>query len=58
MVHTREADEVMLTSSTRDVQAVERIVGDGWDVRYDAPGPLTARAAAIFAAMAAEGIDP
>jgi branched-chain amino acid aminotransferase len=50
-----EADEVFLTSSTRDVQAVHA-VGD--DVYPDAPGPLTRRAAAMFAERAAADVDP
>ena len=50
-----EADEVFLTSSTRDVQAVHA-VGD--DVYPDAPGPLTRHAAATFAERAAADVDP
>ena len=50
-----EADEVFLTSSTRDVQAVHA-VGD--DAYPDAPGPLTRRAAAAFAERAAADVDP
>jgi branched-chain amino acid aminotransferase len=50
-----EADEVFLTSSTRDVQAVHA-VGD--DEYPDAPGPLTRQAAADFAARSAADIDP
>jgi branched-chain amino acid aminotransferase len=50
-----EADEVFLTSSTRDVQAVHA-VGD--DAYPDAPGPLTRRAAATFAERAAADVDP
>ena len=50
-----EADEVFLTSSTRDVQAVHA-VGD--DVYPDAPGPLTRQAAATFAERAAADVDP
>lgn len=52
------ADEVFLTSSTRNVQPVSRIVGEGFDCHFDTPGPITTRAAAIFEAMAAEQIDP
>lgn len=48
-----EADEVFLTSSTRDVQAVHAI----GDVELT-PGPVTARLAAVFAQRAAEDIDP
>jgi len=50
-----EADEVCLTSSTRDVQAVHA-VGD--DAYPDAPGPLTRHAAATFAERAAADVDP
>jgi branched-chain amino acid aminotransferase len=48
-----DADEVFLTSSTRDVQAVHA-VGD----REVAPGPVTARLAALFAERAAADPDP
>jgi branched-chain amino acid aminotransferase len=49
------ADEVFLTSSTRDVQAVHAV----GDADYaDAPGPLTRQAAADFAARSATDIDP
>lgn len=49
-----EADEVFLTSSLRDVQAVHRV-----DAReLPAPGPLTRAAAEAFAARAAADIDP
>jgi len=47
------ADEVFLTSSTRDLQAVHA-VGD----REVAPGPVTARLAALFAERAAADLDP
>lgn len=49
-----EAEEIFLTSSTRDVQAVDRID----DRRLEAPGPVTAEAAAAFAALAAHDADP
>lgn len=48
-----EADEVFLTSSTRDVQAVHAI-----DARCLDPGPVTAAIAMIFQERAAERIDP
>ncbi len=48
------ADEVLLTSSIRDVQAVHDLDGR----RLSAPGLLGARAAAIFADRAAQGMDP
>ena len=50
-----EADEVFLTSSTRDVQAVHA-VGD--DAYGDAPGPLTRQVAATFAERSAADVDP
>jgi branched-chain amino acid aminotransferase len=48
------ADEVFVTSSTRDVHAVERID----DVTFRAPGPVTAGIAAEFARRAALDADP
>ena len=50
-----EADEVFLTSSTRDVQGVHA-VGD--DVYAGAPGPITERVSAVFAERAAADVDP
>jgi branched-chain amino acid aminotransferase len=50
----READEVFLTSTLRDVQAVARID----DRELPAPGPVTARAMAVFAERAAADVDP
>jgi branched-chain amino acid aminotransferase len=48
------ADEMFITSSTRDVQAVGQ-----WDEHaFDAPGPWTRRIAAEFARRSAEMIDP
>jgi branched-chain amino acid aminotransferase len=47
------ADEVFLTSSTRDVQPVAAVDG-----RPYGPGPVTARIAAEFARRAAEHDDP
>ena len=49
----RTADEVFITSSTRDVLPVHAV-----DDRELAPGPVTARAAKVFAARAAENEDP
>ncbi|MGH4030601.1 aminotransferase class IV [Actinomycetota bacterium Odt1-20B] len=49
------ADEVFLTSTLRDVQAVHRI--DGRQLP-DAPGPVTAKAMRVFAERAADDIDP
>jgi len=48
------ADEVFLTSTGRDVQAVERID----EHPLPAPGPLTAKAADAFGALAASTDDP
>lgn len=50
-----DADEVFLTSSTRDVQAV-RAVGDR--TLPAAPGPVTTRIAREFSARAAASPDP
>jgi branched-chain amino acid aminotransferase len=49
----READEVFITSSTKDVLAVH-----GVDDRPLEPGPVTARAAALFARLCTERVDP
>ncbi|WP_103501388.1 MULTISPECIES: aminotransferase class IV [Streptomyces] len=49
------AEEVFLTSSTRDVQAVARI--DGRDLP-GAPGPVTAAAMRVFDERSAADIDP
>ncbi|WP_409062594.1 aminotransferase class IV [Streptomyces sp. SYP-A7185] len=49
------ADEVFLTSTLRDVQAVHQI--DGRDLP-DAPGPVTAKAMRVFAERAADDLDP
>jgi branched-chain amino acid aminotransferase len=48
------AEEVFLTSSTRDVQAVHAVD----DRELPAPGPVTAEVAATFAARAAADLDP
>jgi branched-chain amino acid aminotransferase len=48
------ADEVFITSSTKDVLAVSGV--DDRDL--PAPGPVTRRAAEIFARLSAERIDP
>ena len=48
------ADEVMITSSTRDVQPASRV--DDRDLV--APGPLAARATAVFRERAAADLDP
>jgi branched-chain amino acid aminotransferase len=48
------ADEVFLTSSLRDVQAVER-----WDdLELPAPGPVSKEVAAVFAERSAADLEP
>lgn len=48
------ADEVFLTSSLRDVQAVER-----WDdLELPAPGPVSKELAAVFAERSAADLEP
>lgn len=49
----READEVFITSSTRDVMPVDRV-----DDRVIAVGPLTKAAAESFVRRSAESMDP
>lgn len=51
----RDAEEVFLTSSLRDVQAVRRL--DGADLP-GAPGPVTTEAMRIFAERSAADMDP
>jgi len=48
------ADEVMITSSTRDVQPVARVD----DRALAAPGPLATRASEMFRKRAADDLDP
>ncbi len=48
------ADEVFLTSSTKDVLPVDAVDGR----RLTAPGPLTARAAEVFTRRSTEQADP
>ncbi|MCW2838901.1 MAG: 4-amino-4-deoxychorismate lyase [Aeromicrobium sp.] len=48
------ADEVILVGTTRDVQAIKRVD----DRELAAPGPITARAQAIWAREAAKDVDP
>jgi branched-chain amino acid aminotransferase len=50
-----EADEVFLTSSTRDVQAVHAVGDDSYG---DAPGPVTRRVAEVFAERSGADPDP
>lgn len=49
-----DAEEIFLTSTTRDVQAVHALDGR----TLDAPGPITAEAMRTFAERAAELVDP
>ncbi|MFE9609365.1 aminotransferase class IV [Streptomyces sp. NPDC006012] len=49
------AEEIFLTSTLRDIQAVHRI--DGRELP-GAPGPVTAKAMRIFAERAADDLDP
>jgi branched-chain amino acid aminotransferase len=55
MADLARAEEVFLTSSTRDVQAVHAV--DDRDLP-GAPGPMTAQVAATFAERAAADVDP
>ena len=50
----QEADEVFLASTTRDVQGLRGID----DRRLDAPGPVTAQIAQVFAQRSKEQPDP
>ncbi len=54
MADLAEVDEAFLTSSTRDVQAIDSIDGRA----LTAPGPLTAAAAASLADLMARGSTP
>ncbi|WP_320777483.1 aminodeoxychorismate lyase [Streptomyces sp. CRN 30] len=49
------ADEIFLTSTLRDVQAVHRV--DGRELP-GAPGPVTAKALRVFTERAADDLDP
>jgi branched-chain amino acid aminotransferase len=49
-----DADEIFLSSSTRDVQGLHRVD----DRVLDAPGPVTTEIAEAFAALAADDVDP
>ncbi|WP_199549829.1 aminotransferase class IV [Streptomyces sp. N35] len=48
-----EADEIFLTSTLRDIQAVHRV-----DDRELVPGPVTAKAMRVFDERAADDLDP
>lgn len=49
------ADEIFLTSTLRDIQAVHRV--DGRELA-SAPGPVTAKAMRVFDERAADDLDP
>jgi branched-chain amino acid aminotransferase len=55
MTVLRDAEEIFLTSATRDIQAVQRVDDR---VLPEAPGPVTRRAAEVFAKRAADDVDP
>ncbi|WP_031078651.1 aminotransferase class IV [Streptomyces sp. NRRL WC-3742] len=50
----RDAEEIFLTSSTRDVQAVTRVD----DRELPGTGPVTAKAMAVFAERSGDDLDP
>lgn len=50
-----EADEAFLTGTTRDVQPIRSVDGQSLPA---APGPITRKAAEVFAMRAAESLDP
>jgi branched-chain amino acid aminotransferase len=54
MTILERADEVFITSSTKDVLPVDAVD----DRAVVAPGPVTARAAEIFARLSADRLDP
>ena len=54
----RDAEEVFLTSSTRDVQAVHAVRWGDDDVLLPVPGPLTTQIEAAFLSRAAADLDP
>jgi branched-chain amino acid aminotransferase len=55
-----DCDEVFLTSSTKDVLPVDRVVGlsGGAGERVLEPGPVEARAREVFARESAQHVDP
>lgn len=52
------SEEVFITSSVRDVQAVHTVVYDDRRRELPAPGPVTAEVAAVFARRSAESPEP
>jgi branched-chain amino acid aminotransferase len=55
MTVLRDAEEIFVTSATRDVQAVRQVDGR---VLAQAPGPVTRGAAEVFAKRSADEVDP
>jgi branched-chain amino acid aminotransferase len=55
MTVLRDAEEIFLTSATRDVQAVRQVDNR---VLPQAPGPVTRAAAEVFAKRSADQVDP
>jgi branched-chain amino acid aminotransferase len=53
-----EADEIFLTSTTRDVQGVSTVRNGEEERKIDAPGPRTTEAMETFALRAAADLDP
>lgn len=54
LAEAQAADEVFLTSSLRDIQAVHR-----WDtVEFSAPGPVTKEVATVFADRSSSDLEP
>nr|WP_246210867.1 aminotransferase class IV [Phytoactinopolyspora alkaliphila] len=54
----QRAEEIFLTSSVRDVQAVDAVIHDGERRELDAPGPVTRRVSEEFARRSAETTEP
>lgn len=54
LAQLQAADEVFITSSTRDVQPVSAVDG----IEYPAPGPITGRLIEIFTQNASRLVDP
>lgn len=54
LAEAQAADEVFITSTTRDVQGVHQ-----WDeVSFEAPGPVTAEVREVFATRSTDDLDP
>jgi branched-chain amino acid aminotransferase len=59
MAELASASEVILTSTTREVQAVDRIVADDHgDLTFPAPGPVAQLLAPAFTALVSRTLDP